>query len=567
MGIVVNVPKDTRFGNLGRGIGDITSAIIKNRKKKDRVKLLGEVSAGTKTVQEAINESGDEDFLASILAARKNYTANNPSKTFVQTDEIGSRITGSRTGRIPKPGEVPIDIARFNKPPTATKPTDKGREINDIIEAEGATWNTEGVEAKRLPSVRRTMARNVRDLQNLSNDYIKSVSKVDRFGNITGTNAIKVAAYEEAINGYARGTGGFDRVLGKQDLSRKAKAYADEAWRLAEAEGMTETDLIDEKTDAGILQSVAVKLRQGGYHGAANVLDPEGMWSEPGGGTGDEIVPDTVLDKPAAAAPATPLQEVDRYVAGLSAVEESGIEVTPNYGMVDIGPQMPLVPEDVMIVARELGTNEAVELYRSIYPNEITTIPLPLLEQRIQQNMHKQPMSFDIQAPAPATAPAPAAPAIDDLQTPAPAVPIAAPVAPKQPFRKQVETKDIAKLNKQAGQFLLNLNKNAGQVIVDKFKEYIDFYKKASLTFPTELIKNQPRPEDIVKDIIGKSDKQTGNIIIDPSMKQIAEFMQDEGLGTFNANQKNKREIVFDPDWNKIFDFMQRTNPNTATTR
>lgn len=257
------------------------------------------------------------------------------------------------------------------------------------------------------------------------------------------------------------------------------------------------------------------------------------MWSEPGGGAGEEtVLPETILDKPAAAVPASPLEEVDRYVAGLAAVEESGIDVTANYGMVDIGPQMPLVPEDVMIVARELGTNEAVELYRSIYPNELTAVPLPLLEQRIQQNMHKQPMSFDIQA-TPAAAPAAAVPPPETV----PGVPVSMPVPGVDPSQRKTAPNEAS---------------------MDDIRNFM----RQNLTIKAVT------PQDVVQ-AVRYSPEADGKIILDPDQQQVAEFMRDNGLGTFqipSGKKRDKRNVIeFDPDWDRVLEFIRTTAPETIT--
>lgn len=210
MPIVINVPRDERFGDIGRGLG---AGIVQGQKAARMRTLL--TDAGINVPEGA---SSDEMELAVKLAAARRKTETRAGKVDPATGKI-SGVADFTQEQISTQGLTPLDEARFNIQ-RATKETQIDRDRADLVK------NNPHL-ADIPPHEQRTVARNIQTgFPKEQRAFEKTFSDFAT----AGEKEFKIGAFDTALTDKLRGSSERSPTLSIRDAVKAAKEDVDKLW-------------------------------------------------------------------------------------------------------------------------------------------------------------------------------------------------------------------------------------------------------------------------------------------------------------------------------------------------
>ncbi|PCJ26721.1 MAG: hypothetical protein COA94_04810 [Rickettsiales bacterium] len=377
MAIVINVPRDDRFSDIGEGIGELVSALVDRRRDDKDSKTIEGIGNGSVTVSEGLATVSARNRAAAQQAGA-NYNRDNPKRSFLQLDDAGGAIS-ERVGRFKQPGEVSAKVATFNK---ERKATDKSAALSEIRSTQ---INDSPTFSDVSEAGRNRAARNINDQSVDLSRFNKNL--YDKLGDLTGDNRIRVDRRNIHYTDYIRGDNGKPITLDKNKAFTLAKQDAEKELQ-GFLSAQNSNDLITPEE----------------YFGRPQVLPKDKDDTTPIPTANQEVSPVDAFKSFASSAsdiiggmfnaqePVVTDSDVSIVDPEIRVSEATDSAINANYPLqdkeewVDVGEVYPMVPQSMMDVVKAGNAGAVAPTYAAM-----ANVPVHVALQLLLQNQSKAP--------------------------------------------------------------------------------------------------------------------------------------------------------------------------------
>lgn len=415
MSLVINIPKDTRYGDTGQGLGMIAGSLYNRRNETQDAEVISKVASGELSYSDAVIKTGGR-HQDKLRMAESSYLQKNPTTDYAIPTDTGD-ITGLTSSRTNPGGEYrPLKELQFNKD---TQGTDSSNAIKEVL----AGFKENQMFQDKTPAMQSRIARNTVNAANMIGKEAKNWE--DQFGKITGDNQIRLELLRPAYMDYIQGRNGKELIVNPVDAMTKARKDTEKTLKeynkaLAVNPNMSLQDFLGSGGQVPEPPPVTTTEAPGFMDGLRS------LYSTMFGDSQDVGVqaPDPNVSPAVAPAPAIDANTLPEEIPPEARIQETtdaavnyGYPIQDNEQWIDVGPNLPYVPQSLMDIAKAGDVSTAAEYYTGISGG---SIPIPVAMSIIRQNMNKMPVQANVQtkvipdpvSDAPVAAPVEPAPAI-----------------------------------------------------------------------------------------------------------------------------------------------------------